>query len=199
MQLNHGGWSREVTVRELPIATTLAGVNMSLTPGGVRELHWHKQSEWSYCGTFPPVFRTRFRGWKEAASFCSLRRRQLLRPRHFFHFRLVCTHIEGHTGGQFRCTEKSLCQHPGETAMHFSSKGARPVGKSKGTVSIRYCAKEIHTSATCAAADCISGEGLRRRVPEPVDGADSPGSGRGQLACRIGTDERTTEGEMACR
>lgn len=39
MQLNHGGWSREVTVRDLPIATTLAGVNMSLTPGGVRELH----------------------------------------------------------------------------------------------------------------------------------------------------------------
>ncbi|MBZ5750026.1 oxalate decarboxylase family bicupin [Metabacillus rhizolycopersici] len=48
MQLNHGGWSREVTVRELPIATTLAGVNMRLTPGGVRELHWHKQSEWAY-------------------------------------------------------------------------------------------------------------------------------------------------------
>jgi len=38
MQLNHGGWSREVTVRELPIATTIAGVNMALTPGGVREL-----------------------------------------------------------------------------------------------------------------------------------------------------------------
>lgn len=48
MQLNFGGWSREVTVRELPIATTLAGVNMSLTPGGVRELHWHQQAEWSY-------------------------------------------------------------------------------------------------------------------------------------------------------
>lgn len=48
MQLNHGGWSREVTVRELPIATTLAAVNMSLTPGGVRELHWHQQAEWSY-------------------------------------------------------------------------------------------------------------------------------------------------------
>ena len=48
MQLNHGGWSREITVRELPIATTLAGVNMSLTPGGVRELHWHKQAEWAY-------------------------------------------------------------------------------------------------------------------------------------------------------
>jgi oxalate decarboxylase len=48
MQLNHGGWSREVTVRELPIATTLAGVNMRLTPGGVRELHWHQQAEWSF-------------------------------------------------------------------------------------------------------------------------------------------------------
>jgi len=48
MTLKHGGWSREITVRELPIATTLAGVNMSLTAGGVRELHWHKQAEWSY-------------------------------------------------------------------------------------------------------------------------------------------------------
>ncbi|WP_433617769.1 oxalate decarboxylase family bicupin [Paenibacillus cellulositrophicus] len=48
MQLNEGGWSREVTVRELPIATTLAGVNMRLTPGGLRELHWHQQAEWSF-------------------------------------------------------------------------------------------------------------------------------------------------------
>ena len=43
-----GGWSREVTVRELPIATTIAGVNMRLTAGGVRELHWHKEAEWSF-------------------------------------------------------------------------------------------------------------------------------------------------------
>jgi len=48
MVLKHGGWSREITIRDLPIATTLAGVNMSLTPGGVRELHWHQQAEWSY-------------------------------------------------------------------------------------------------------------------------------------------------------
>ncbi len=34
-----GGWSREVTVRELPVSKTLAGVNMRLTPGGFRELH----------------------------------------------------------------------------------------------------------------------------------------------------------------
>ncbi|HLI06060.1 MAG TPA: cupin domain-containing protein [Ktedonobacteraceae bacterium] len=48
MRLEKGGWAREVTVRELPIATTLAGVNMRLTPGGVRERHWHKQAEWSF-------------------------------------------------------------------------------------------------------------------------------------------------------
>jgi oxalate decarboxylase len=48
MRLEPGGWTREVTVRELPIATTLAGVNMKLNPGGIRELHWHQQSEWAF-------------------------------------------------------------------------------------------------------------------------------------------------------
>jgi oxalate decarboxylase len=43
-----GGWSREVTVRELPIATTMAGVDMRLKPGAIRELHWHKEAEWAY-------------------------------------------------------------------------------------------------------------------------------------------------------
>jgi oxalate decarboxylase len=43
-----GGWAREVTVRELPIAKELAGVNMRLKPGAMRELHWHKEAEWAY-------------------------------------------------------------------------------------------------------------------------------------------------------
>jgi oxalate decarboxylase len=47
-RVQNGGWAREVTRRELPVATTLAGVNMRLTAGGVRELHWHKASEWAY-------------------------------------------------------------------------------------------------------------------------------------------------------
>jgi len=46
-RLSEGGWAREVTVRELPISTTIAGVNMRLTAGGVREMHWHKESEWA--------------------------------------------------------------------------------------------------------------------------------------------------------
>ena len=48
MRLTSGGWTRQVTVRELPISTTIAGVEMRLNAGGVRELHWHKAAEWAY-------------------------------------------------------------------------------------------------------------------------------------------------------
>jgi oxalate decarboxylase len=47
-RLAPGGWAREVTVRELPVSTALAAVNMRLKPGGIRELHWHKEAEWAY-------------------------------------------------------------------------------------------------------------------------------------------------------
>ncbi|MCW3840908.1 oxalate decarboxylase family bicupin [Micromonospora yasonensis] len=47
-RIEEGGWTREVTQRELPVATELAGVDMALNPGAYRELHWHKQAEWAY-------------------------------------------------------------------------------------------------------------------------------------------------------
>jgi oxalate decarboxylase len=47
-RLHEGGWSREVTVRELAVSKSLAGVDMRLTAGGVRELHWHTASEWAF-------------------------------------------------------------------------------------------------------------------------------------------------------
>jgi oxalate decarboxylase len=47
-RLAPGGWAREVTIRELPVSTTIAGVNMRLKPGGIRELHWHKEAEWGF-------------------------------------------------------------------------------------------------------------------------------------------------------
>jgi oxalate decarboxylase len=46
-RMHDGGWSREVTVRELPLSKAMAGVNMRLTAGGVRELHWHTAGEWA--------------------------------------------------------------------------------------------------------------------------------------------------------
>src|ERR1035438_5093461 len=46
-RVSSGGWTRQVTARELPISTTIAGVEMRLTAGGVRELHWHVEAEWA--------------------------------------------------------------------------------------------------------------------------------------------------------
>lgn len=48
MRLERGGWARQVTARELGISKNIAGVNMRLNSGGVRELHWHKAAEWAY-------------------------------------------------------------------------------------------------------------------------------------------------------
>lgn len=42
------GWAREVTVRNFPISKSMAGVNMRLVKGAVRELHWHLPSEWAF-------------------------------------------------------------------------------------------------------------------------------------------------------
>jgi len=46
-RMQEGGWSREVTARELAVSRTIAGVDMRLTAGGVRELHWHAAAEWA--------------------------------------------------------------------------------------------------------------------------------------------------------
>jgi oxalate decarboxylase len=48
MRLERGGWTRQVTERELGISKNIAGVDMRLNTGGVRELHWHKAAEWAY-------------------------------------------------------------------------------------------------------------------------------------------------------
>ncbi len=47
MILKPGGWSREITKRELPVSDTFALINMCLDPG-IREMHSHQQSEWAY-------------------------------------------------------------------------------------------------------------------------------------------------------
>jgi oxalate decarboxylase len=48
MRVEEGGWARETTVRELPVSKEMAGVNMRLRTNIARELHWHKEAEWSY-------------------------------------------------------------------------------------------------------------------------------------------------------
>lgn len=46
-RIQPGGWSRQVTVKDFPLSKDIAGVNMRLTAGGCRELHWHNAGEWA--------------------------------------------------------------------------------------------------------------------------------------------------------
>jgi oxalate decarboxylase len=46
-RIQNGGWARQITSDDFKISSTIAGVNMRLGPGGVRELHWHQQAEWA--------------------------------------------------------------------------------------------------------------------------------------------------------
>ena len=47
-EIDSGGWTRQVTVRDFPVSKSMAGVEMRLTSGGIRELHWHVQAEWAF-------------------------------------------------------------------------------------------------------------------------------------------------------
>jgi oxalate decarboxylase len=46
-RVQEGGWTHEVNQRVLPTSRDLAGVNMRLTAGSFRELHWHTADEWA--------------------------------------------------------------------------------------------------------------------------------------------------------
>jgi oxalate decarboxylase len=46
-RIQNGGWARQVTRADFAISDTIAGVNMRLTAGGIRELHWHQAAEWA--------------------------------------------------------------------------------------------------------------------------------------------------------
>ena len=46
-RVEEGGWTHQVTQRELPSSTEITGVNMRLTRGSFRELHWHTADEWA--------------------------------------------------------------------------------------------------------------------------------------------------------
>jgi oxalate decarboxylase len=47
-RVEEGGWTHEVTQRVLPSSKDIAGVQMRLTAGSYRELHWHTADEWAY-------------------------------------------------------------------------------------------------------------------------------------------------------
>jgi oxalate decarboxylase len=46
-RIEPGGWTRQVNIQDFPISKDIAGVNMRLDRGGIRELHWHVADEWA--------------------------------------------------------------------------------------------------------------------------------------------------------
>ena len=46
-RVQDGGWARELTQSDFAISDEIAGVNMYLEAGGIRELHWHQTAEWA--------------------------------------------------------------------------------------------------------------------------------------------------------
>lgn len=46
-RIQDGGWGRQVTQADFAISAEISGVDMRLSAGGIRELHWHQQAEWA--------------------------------------------------------------------------------------------------------------------------------------------------------
>jgi hypothetical protein len=149
MRLERGGWTRQVTERELGISKEIAGVDMRLNTGGVRELHWHKAAEWAYMlygraritavdeegrqfvddvgvgdlWYFPKLDPgARARRLRVPAG---VRRRQLLRGQHLPAQRLVQARAARRAEQEFRRAGVELRQHAGpERALHLPAAGA---------------------------------------------------------------------------
>jgi oxalate decarboxylase len=47
-RIQNGGWARQVTQADFAISETISGVDMRLTAGGIREMHWHLAAEWGF-------------------------------------------------------------------------------------------------------------------------------------------------------
>jgi oxalate decarboxylase len=47
-RIQNGGWARQVSRADFAIPKTITGVDMRLTAGGVREVHWPDFAEWAY-------------------------------------------------------------------------------------------------------------------------------------------------------
>lgn len=47
-RIQNGGWARQVTQADFAISEDISGVNMRLSAGGIREMHWHQQAEWAF-------------------------------------------------------------------------------------------------------------------------------------------------------
>ena len=147
-RIQNGGWARQVTQADFAISETISGVNMRLTAGGIRELHWHLAAEWGFMSNGKlPCYRSR----RSRPSLCGRRegRRSLVfsrrpaalaagaRPgRLRVHPRvrrrkgdgvqypaldgLARPHAAGDLGGELRRSRRCVCENSAAPALDFS-------------------------------------------------------------------------------
>ena len=148
-----GGWAKEATVAEFPVSEKLAGVLMSLVPGGLRELHWHANAaEWAYVikgrcrvTTIDPAGHSQIADfhagdvWYFPRGFghsiqgdrlrglpvrARVRQRLFLRVRDFQHQRLDRAHAARGAGKEFRRAGADLRELSQTRGLHLQGTGA---------------------------------------------------------------------------
>jgi hypothetical protein len=152
-RIQNGGWARQVTQADLPISEDIAGVNMRLAAGGIRELHWHQAAEWGFMTygdcrvtvidpkgrayvqdvqgrgslVFPrrlPAFPPRTRTGRLRVPH-RIRRRARIRIQHVAGHRLVCAHAAQHTGEKLRRSCHGIQLDSATRFVDFPGKGTR--------------------------------------------------------------------------
>ncbi|KAI1925096.1 hypothetical protein LOZ58_005061 [Ophidiomyces ophidiicola] len=48
MRMFHGGWIREQVLSDLPASHDIAGAQIHMSKGAIRQMHWHRVAEWGY-------------------------------------------------------------------------------------------------------------------------------------------------------
>ncbi|EEP80706.1 conserved hypothetical protein [Uncinocarpus reesii 1704] len=48
MKIFHGGWVREQAITDLPTSHDIAGAQVHMEKGAIRQMHWHRVAEWGY-------------------------------------------------------------------------------------------------------------------------------------------------------
>ena len=159
-RIQNGGWARQVTQADFAISEEISGVNMRLTRGGIRELHWHQAAEWAYVSrgavritTIDSEGRSNVEDVFEGglvvlpvgpAAFAPghrrgrlrvhplLRRRQGDGIQHAAAQRVVRAHAAGGAGAQFRHAGRHLQEHPAARPLHLPGPDAGPAGAGAG-------------------------------------------------------------------
>jgi oxalate decarboxylase family bicupin protein len=159
-RIQNGGWARQVTQADFQIAEEISGVNMRLTRGAIRELHWHQAAEWGFVSrgavrvtTIDTEGRSNVEDIGEGGLwyFASGLPHSLQgigedgaefilafdngapnRVQHASALGLDGTYPARHIGVEFRVAGRHVCKNSATPALYFSRTDARAIGRRAG-------------------------------------------------------------------